>query len=226
METPPTPNSNLANEVESLKNKINELTERMISLENKLEKLESKKMSNYGLTDKIIKTEEEIAELFSFISNGRERQFRLLYSPTFEANKKEDFHKNCDNKGSTIILVETTNGRRFGAFASLSWKSNNQWVNDPFACIFSFDNHKKYKLLIPEYAYYGGPGYGPHFGLGDQLGFYNNGKDGKDVNSMGFLDTIHNLNPNSKKTYDIQSIDEITLSNNYIINKMEVYQVL
>ena len=225
MATPPTPNSNLANEVESLKNKINELTERMISLENKLEKLESKKMSNYGLTDKIIKTEEEIAELFSFISNGRERQFRLLYSPTFEANKKEDFHKNCDNKGSTIILVETTNGRRFGAFASLSWKSNNQWVNDPFACIFSFDNHKKYKLLIPEYAYYGGPGYGPHFGLGDQLGFYNNGKDGKDVNSMGFLDTIHNLNFNSK-TYDIQSIDEITLSNNYIINKMEVYQVL
>ena len=225
METPPTPNSNLANEVESLKNKINELTERMISLENKLEKLESKKKSNYGLTDKIIKTEEEIAELFSFISNGRERQFRLLYSPTFEANKKEDFHKNCDNKGSTIILVETTNGRRFGAFASLSWKSNNQWVNDPFACIFSFDNHKKYKLLIPEYAYYGGPGYGPHFGLGDQLGFYNNGQDGKDVNSMGFLDTIHNLNFKSK-TYDIQSIDEITLSNNYIINKMEVYQVL
>ena len=225
METPPTPNSNLANEVESLKNKINELTERMISLENKLEKLESKKKSNYGLTDKIIKTEEEIAELFSFISNGRERQFRLLYSPTFEANKKEDFHKNCDNKGSTIILVETTNGRRFGAFASLSWKSNDQWVNDPFACIFSFDNHKKYKLLIPEYAYYGGPGYGPHFGLGDQLGFYNNGKDGKDVNSMGFLDTIHNLYFNSK-TYDIQSNDEITLSNNYIINKMEVYQVL
>ena len=225
METPPTPNSNLANEVESLKNKINELTERMISLENKLEKLESKKMSNYGLTDKIIKTEEEIAELFSFISNGRERQFRLLYSPTFEANKKEDFHKNCDNKGSTIILVETTNGRRFGAFASLSWKSNDQWVNDPFACIFSFDNHKKYKLLIPEYAYYGGKGYGPHFGGGDQLGFYNNGNDGKDVNSMGFLDTIHNLNFKSK-TYDIQSIDEITLSNNYIINKMEVYQVL
>ena len=225
METPPTPNSNLANEVESLKNKINELTERMISLENKLEKLESKKMSNYGLTDKIIKTEEEIAELFSFISNGRERQFRLLYSPTFEANKKEDFHKNCDNKGSTIILVETTNGRRFGAFASLSWKSNDQWVNDPFACIFSFDNHKKYKLLIPEYAYYGGSGYGPHFGGGDQLGFYNNGQDGKDVNSMGFLDTIHNLNFKSK-TYDIQSIDEITLSNNYIINKMEVYQVL
>ena len=228
METAPTPNSpnsNLINEINALKEKINTLTERMISLENKLEKLESTKKDNYGLTDKIIKTEEEIKELFSFISNGRERQFRLLYSPTLEKNKKEDFHKNCDNKGATIILVETSNGRRFGTFASLSWKSNNQWVNDPFACIFSFDNHKRYNLLLPQYAYYGGPGYGPHFGGGDQLGFYNNGKDGKDVNSMGFLDSIHTLNFGTK-TYDINSIDEITLSSNYVINKMEVYQVL
>ena len=225
METAPTPNSNQINEINELKEKINNLTERMISLENKLEKLESKKRHTYGLTDKIIKTEEEINELFSFISNGRERQFRLLYSPTLEANKKEDFHKNCDNKGSTIILVETSNGRRFGAFASLSWRSNDQWVNDPCACIFSLDNHKKYNLLLPQNAYYGGSGYGPHFGLGDQLGFYNNGQDGKDVNSMGFLDTIHtpSFGP---KTYDIHSIDEITLTNTYIINKMEVYQVI
>ena len=225
METAPTPNSNQINEINALKEKINNLTERMISLENKLEKLESKKRNTYGLTDKIIKTEEEINELFSFISNGRERQFRLLYSPTLEANKKEDFHKNCDNKGSTIILVETSNGRRFGAFASLSWKSNNQWVNDPCACIFSLDNHKKYNLLLPQNAYYGGSGYGPHFGLGDQLGFYNNGQDGKDVNSMGFLDTIHTPSFGTK-TYDIHSIDEITLTNTYIINKMEVYQVI
>ena len=134
METTPTPNQ--ANELNALKEKINNLTERIISLENKLEKLESKKKKNYGLTDNIIKTEEEINELFSFISNGRERQFRLLYSPTLEANKKEDFHKNCDNKGSTIILVETSNGRRFGAFSSLSWKSNDQWVNVPFCLHF------------------------------------------------------------------------------------------
>ena len=42
---------------------------------------------------------------------------------------------------------------------------------------------------------------------------------------MGFLDTIHTLNFGAK-TYDINSIDEITLSNNYIIREMEVYQVL
>ena len=55
METAPTPNSpnsNLINEINALKEKINTLTERMISLENKLEKLESTKKDNYGLTDK------------------------------------------------------------------------------------------------------------------------------------------------------------------------------
>ena len=93
MDTPlPTPNSDLVSEVASLKDKIDILTEKIISLENKIEKLVSGKNNNYGLTDKIIKTEEEIKELFSFISNGRERQFRLLYSPTLDTNKKEDFH--------------------------------------------------------------------------------------------------------------------------------------
>ena len=204
----------------NLENKINNLTERIIFLENKLEKLESKKEVNlHGTTGKILKTEEEFKELFSFISGNNERQFRLLYSPTFDANTKEDFHKKCDNKGSTIVLVETSNGRRFGGFTSLSWKSNDQWVNDPCACIFSFDTHKKYKLLLPQYSYYGGPGYGPHFGHGVQLGFYNNG------GSTGFLDTIHNANF-STKTYDIPSIEEITLTNTYVMNKFEVYQVI
>ena len=79
------------NEINILKEKINNLTDRIISLENKLEYLESKNKNNlYGLTGKIIKTEEEIKELFSFISNGRERNFRLLYSPISDTNKKED----------------------------------------------------------------------------------------------------------------------------------------
>ena len=149
----------------------------------------------------------------------KERHFRLLYSPTPDTNTKEDFHKYCDNKGSTIVLVETSNGRRFGGFTSLSWKSNDQWVNDPCACVFSFDNHKKYKLLLPQYSYYGVPGYGPHFGDNDQLGFYNGGS------STGFLDTIHTANFGTK-TYDINSIEEITLTKTYVMNKFEVYQVI
>ena len=180
--------------------------------------MNQKKKLIYITTCKILKTKEEFKDLFSFISGNNERQFRLLYSPTFDTNTKEDFHKNCDNKGSTIILVETSNGRRFGGFTSLSWKSNNQWVTDPCACIFSFDTHKKYKLLLPQYSYYGGSDYGPHFGYGDQLGFYNNG------GSTGFLDTIHNANFGTK-TYDIPSIEEITLTNTYVMNKFEVYQV-
>ena len=215
------------NKIDLLENKLNNLTERIIYLENKIEKLESSKnaVNLHGLSGKILKTEEEIKELFSFISNGRERNFRLLYSATFDSNKKEDFHKCCDNHGSTIVLVETSDGRRFGGFTSLSWKSNNQWVNDPCACIFSFDNHKKYKLLLPQYSYYGGAGYGPHFGAGDQLGFYNNGVDGPNGGSTGFLDSIH-IPGSGTKTYDISSIEEITLTNTYIMNKFEVYQVI
>ena len=137
-------------------------------------------------------------------------------------NKKEDFQENCDKQGITIVLVETSNGRRFGGFTSLSWKSNDQWFNDPCACIFSF--HKKYKLINSQHSYFWGTRYGPHFGLGDQLGFYNNGKDCPNGGSTGFLDSIH-IPSFSTKTYDIPTIEEITLTNTYIMNKFKVYQV-
>lgn len=111
------------NEIKNLKNQINILNERVLNLENKLEKKINDNNTNLnGFTNKIIKTKEEVKELLNYICNGRERQFNLLYTAKIEENTREDFHKYCDNKGSTIILVETTNGRRFGGFTSLSWK--------------------------------------------------------------------------------------------------------
>ncbi len=208
------------NEIKNLKNQINILNERVLNLENKLEKLINDNNTNLnGFTNNIIKTKEEVKELLNYICNGRERQFNLLYTAKIEKNTKEDFHKYCDNKGSTIILVETTNGRRFGGFTSLSWKTNDSWVNDPCSFIFSLDNHKKYKLLLPQYSYYCGKDYGPHFGNSDQLGFYNGGS------ASGFLDAIHNMNFGTK-TYDIPSPEEITLTGSYIMHKFEVYQVI
>ena len=93
----PTPNSHdPLNKINHSENKLNNLTERIISLENKIEKLESKKDNNlYGTTGKILQKEEEIKELFSFISNGRERQFKLLYSATLKKIKKKIFMKNA-----------------------------------------------------------------------------------------------------------------------------------
>ena len=208
------------NEIKNLKNQINILNERVLNLENKLEKMINDNNTNLnGFTNKIIKTKEEVKELLNYICNGRERQFNLLYTAKIGENTKEDFHKYCDNKGSTIILVETTNGRRFGGFTSLSWKKNDSWINDPCSFIFSLDNHKKYKLLLPQYSYYCGKDYGPHFGSGDQLGFYNNGS------ASGFLDIIHNMYFGTK-TYDIPSPEEITLTGSYIMHKFEVYQVI
>ena len=208
------------NEIKNLKNQINILNERVLNLENKLEKMINDNNTNLnGFTNKIIKTKEEVKELLNYICNGRERQFNLLYTAKIGENTKEDFHKYCDNKGSTIILVETTNGRRFGGFTSLSWKKNDSWINDPCSFIFSLDNHKKYKLLLPQYSYWCGAGYGPHFGYCDQLGFYNAGS------ASGFLDAIHNMNFGTK-TYDIPSPEEITLTGSYIMHKFEVYQVI
>ena len=89
------------NEIKNLKNQINILNERVLNLENKLEKMINDNNTNLnGFTNKIIKTKEEVKELLNYICNGRERQFNLLYTAKIEENTREDFHKYCDNKGS------------------------------------------------------------------------------------------------------------------------------
>ena len=62
------------NEIKNLKNQINILNERVLNLENKLEKMINDNNTNLnGFTNKIIKTKEEVKELLNYICNGRER---------------------------------------------------------------------------------------------------------------------------------------------------------
>ncbi len=56
----------------------------------------------------------------------------------------EDFHKYCDNKGETLILIETTEGRKFGGVAYDSWDTNGNWRKNANDFVFSLDLDKKY----------------------------------------------------------------------------------
>ena len=56
------------NEIKNLKNQINILNERVLNLENKLEKMINDNNTNLnGFTNKIIKTKEEVKELLNYM---------------------------------------------------------------------------------------------------------------------------------------------------------------
>ena len=58
----------------------------------------------------------------------------------------EDFHKKCDNKGATLVLVKSTTNHIFGGFAQKSWTSPSieVCVADPKAFLFSWNHREIY----------------------------------------------------------------------------------
>ncbi len=49
---------------------------------------------------------------------------RLLYRGSRDGFEANDFHKKCDNQGKTICLIKASNGKVFGGYADMSWKSS------------------------------------------------------------------------------------------------------
>ena len=71
----------------------------------------------------------------------------LLFRKTEDGSKPEDFHNKCDNKGNTLIIIETKKGYKFGAYTELNWDSNKHGCQkDQSTFLFSFNNRKKYNI--------------------------------------------------------------------------------
>ena len=154
-----------------------------------------------------------------WVCPNNERKVKLLYKATLEENTRDDFHRKCDNKGATVTLIETTKGRRFGGYTSLSWSSNEGWKDDKEAFLFSLDNDKKYDVIQDaKYKVYSGKGYGQWFGYGGNIGLARekNYFIGNDTHWENFGD----------KCYSTTVENELSGGINFNISKMEVYQIL
>ena len=67
----------------------------------------------------------------------------LLFRKSRDGSTPKDFHDKCDNKGITIVFIETTKGYKFGGYTELQWDvSGNKRDNSAF--IFSFNHKEKY----------------------------------------------------------------------------------
>ena len=105
--------------------------------------------------------------------NNRNFSANLLYRMTEDGIYPNDFHKKCDNKGTTIVFVETEDGDRFGGYTELEWDRSNTDKKDESTFIFSFNSKEKYIRRNNNYSigYYETEG--PKFGWGPQIGFLN-----------------------------------------------------
>ena len=145
------------------KSKKNEMEDQMISIQDT--RLEI-------VRGDIIQDTKELELLTRKISkNNNKIILNLLFKAIVDSDKAEAFHEKCDFAKSTLVLVKSTNGKRFGGYTSCTWKGNNIEKKDDNAFVFSLDKMRIYDIKSGEDAIGCYPKFGPVF-LGCQIRIY------------------------------------------------------
>ena len=162
----------------------------------------------------IIQNPQELELLTRRIDNNNSRIILdLLYKASIDSDKTEVFHKKCDFANSTLVLVRSGNGKRFGGYTTCSWKGNSIEKKDSNAFVFSLDKMKIYDVIPGEDAIGCFPKYGPIF-LGCQIRIYD------DFFTNGGTTFEKGLNYKTEEDYELTGG-----LNKFDVKDIEVYSV-
>ena len=162
----------------------------------------------------IIKSTSELEFLTRKICrNYKKITLDLLYKASIDGDKAESFHNKCDIANSSLVLIKTSDGKRFGGYTTCNWKGNSIEKKDEFAFVFSLDKMKIYDIIPGENAIGCYPKYGPVF-LGCQIRVYDECfKNGGTTFEKG-------LNYNTEEDFELSGGKQ-----KYNIKEVEVYSI-
>ena len=202
--------NNLTNEVKNLKEKNQKLEERV----EEMEKLLLLPYIEY-VVKKELQKQKDLNRIKEWISPGKDIKFKLLFKKSRDGNTTKDFHDLCDNKGKTLIIIETIEGRKFGGVTYDNWNTNNSWRINPKDFVFSLDSNKKYNYSGRGNTTVGDITYG--FAFGDSRTFE------VDIcfRNQSLNEGISNSSPSFKTNKELNNGNE-----KFRTKEIEVYQII
>ena len=199
-----------AQENELLKKQLDELQYQMQVLQERQEEDDVKEVKG-----DIIHDMNELEMITKKINKENKRIIiNLLYKASADSDSAAVFHEKCDGANNTIVLVETTDGKRFGGYTTKSWKGNCIEKADTDAFIFSFDKMKTYDNIPGDDAIGCYPKFGPIF-LGCQIKIFDN------AFTKGGTTFEKELNFNTEEDYELTGG-----SRTFGVKDIEVYEVI
>ncbi|KAF2068950.1 hypothetical protein CYY_009729 [Polysphondylium violaceum] len=220
----------LAKVIEKLNSKIenSKLNEQHLEINDKVSKTYKEiETCKQDLMFLIYKSKSKIIDNSSFkmindwIDDGKTIGFELLYKASENEFSGPSFHSVCDDKGSTITLIETTDGCVFGGYNSQSWNDVPKWYGDNKCFIFTLVNKHgikptKYSPGTANKNYVGsGKEAGPIFGDGYDIGV---SLDPKKCTYQSFPSTYIDTTGKGKST--------LTPSREFNIKTIEIYKCI
>ena len=197
---------NLEKENESLKNQINEIKNSINSLQKNNKEDSFNKFMDFP--SKILINKKEF-DLLIYPIQSRENKkikiFKKLYCASEDGEEANIFHKNCDGKMNTLILIKTPDERRFGGFTHESWEKVKNY--EPNTFVFSLDLLKIYPRKEEGYSIKYYKNTGPIFGGDNEIDIQDKclstkscsvKNESKNFNFYGIKNPLCNYNDNVK----------------------------
>ena len=102
--------------INQLLNETKELKEKNKKLEEKLEEIDKLFLLPYKKKlkedqEKEKESQKDLDKIKEWIAPGKNITFNLLFRKCINGSTTLDFHKYCDYKGKTLIIIETIEGR-------------------------------------------------------------------------------------------------------------------
>ena len=163
----------------------------------------------------ILQNNSELEFLTRKISqNSKKITLNLLYKATVDSDKAEAFHKKCNSAKSSLVLIQSGKGKRFGGFTSCDWEGNSIEKKDDNAFVFSLDKMEIYDIIPGQDAIGCYPKFGPVF-LGCQIRIYDN------AFSKGGTTFKKQLNYQTNEDYELTGGER-----EFEVKEIEVYGVI
>ena len=206
--------SEYENEIKSLKETKTESVQEKTEIEKK-EHIFEERIKQVSVKGDIIHNAEELELITRKINKSSKKlTLNLLYKATVDSDKAAAFHEKCDEAQSSLVLVETDKGKRFGGFTTCSWSGDCEDKKDENAFVFSLDKMAIYDNIPGEDAIGCYPKFGPIF-LGCQIRIYDN------AFTKGGSTFEKGLNYNTEEDYELTGGDR-----NFNVKEIEVYEVI
>ena len=165
----------------------------LIALSEKIEKIE---LNSFEST--IIENNEEKDLISKWINMKSKIKYKLLFRASQDGDSIQKFHEKCDNKGPTLTIIKSKNGKRFGGYNPVNWDSSYNYNSHPNTFLFSLDTKKKYNL-IDNFIHYASVSGKYYFAFGSGHDLYISDQCTKNKNS--YSNTPNSFN--TKELYEL-----------------------
>ena len=193
-----------------------------VQFNNDIDKFINKiKKFGYIFDSTILKEQNNINKFNKLINDDKiTNNLNLLYRSSRDEFNYLNIINAINNKSNLIFLYLTENDKIFGAYIktkleNIDINGSKKYYKDEDAFVFSINNNKKYKILIPEYAI-----------SFDNKNYILIGNNNNNNNGFYYSDNIINDKQliNGEKIYDFSKNSELTEDSGKLI-ELEIFKI-